>query len=104
MPREAIGLGSTPHNEPCVQVSIDYNTDAARKEYRVYRDQLIRMHGDPPNGIHYHIKNNCHDFGSYYELEIIFDVENEAHWKYAIKIESESPSHWDDVAKKQLGL
>jgi hypothetical protein len=97
-------LGPCPCDEDCEQLGTDYDPVRARLECRALRDQLIRQHGQPPEGAYYRTCANAHDFGTYYELAIYYDEHNEAAVEYAFKVEREYPQVWDDEARKLLGL
>jgi hypothetical protein len=43
-----------------------------------------------------------HDFGSYGEIVIVYDADNELEAATAIEIEWNTPTFWDDEAMKEL--
>src|SRR5574344_870496 len=94
--RDYIELGSAPIEEDCVQVSRteDYY-DAMREECRRYR-ALLEIKCPIPEGINarYSIKQFPHDFGSYTEVCILFDDEDEAACDFAYNLENELPLRW----------
>ena len=67
-------LGSTPHDEPCTQAGD--NAEAQKIECYALRGQLIRLHGEPPIGMEFCLVRNTHDFGTYYELGIIYPCDD----------------------------
>ena len=97
-------LGPCPCDEDCEQLGANYDPARARMECRVLLDQMIRQLGDPPAGAYFKIRSNPHDFGTYYELAVYFDENEEQAVKYAFKAEREFPQHWDNEARKALGL
>lgn len=96
-------IGATPHGEACAQVgSTDYDSAALmRLECRAYINQLRRLYGPEPAGAALVIKTNQHDFGSYKEVAVNYDEENEAAVSYAFLVE-EGAEFWDDPAKAEL--
>lgn len=99
---DVLEIGCTPHEEDCAQVgSPDYRA-RARAECNAYRNQLIRLFGKPPEGAELIIKSNPHDFGTYYEVAVRFEEDNEKATDYAFDMENNSPAHWDEEAKAEL--
>ena len=94
-------IGTTPYGEDCAQVGSPGYAAKARKECRVYINQLIRLHGTPPAGCSLIIKSSYHDFGTYYEVNVKFEDTPEGN-EYAAKCEGEGPELWDEEAKKEL--
>ena len=101
--KDYINIGSSPSGEDCAQVGSDDYTHRASVECRIFADQLDRSFPDiAKNGCSLAIKSFPHDFGSYKEVVIYFDDENEASESYAIHIENNTPEFWDDLAKGYL--
>ena len=95
-------IGSSPCEEECAQVgSPDYRT-RAMKELTAFKNQLLRVFGTPPIAANLVIKSFPHDFGTYHEVCVIYDDENEEAVDYAFKLEANTPMVWDDIAKKEL--
>ena len=96
-----IVIGSTPVDESCAQVSRE-------KQYRsqmmieaiVYREQLIRQHGSPPRGSRVAVKTFVHEFGPY--AQVVCCYSSQAGEEYALKVEGEVLSEWDNQAKRRL--
>lgn len=99
---EDLNIASAPYGEDCAQVGSAGYEAKARKECRALRNQLIRMHGNPPLNCTLVVKSFPHDFGTYYEVCARYDCDNEAATEYAFKLESETPEYWDKEAKKEL--
>lgn len=95
-------LGPVPADEDCEQLGEGYNHARARKEGKAYISQLIRLHGEPPEGAMLKIKSCPHDFGTYCEVVVRYDDSVQAAVEYAFRVEGNTPSHWDDVAKAEL--
>lgn len=93
---------TTPHEEPCAQVGSPNYSSNSRIEARTFINQLIRENGNPPDGVRFKITSHPHDFGSYLDVSIIFNDEDEACSNYAYDIESNTPDHWDSEAKQEL--
>ncbi len=103
MRNETLELATTvPIDEPCAQVGSDNYSDNSRKEARAFINQLIRQHGQPPAGVSITTKNNPHDFGSYLDVVIKFDEDDETAADYAYGVENNLPYNWDDEALKEL--
>ena len=100
--KDEMTIGSSPINEDCAQVgSKDYAT-RAKKECKVYLNQLIRTHGAPPTGAFLAIKGFGHDFGTYYEVVVIYDEEIEKAVDYAFLLEGNAPENWDNISLQEL--
>jgi hypothetical protein len=93
---------TTPHDEPCAQVGSFNYSSSSRAEARALINQLIRENGNPPEGVGFKIKSNPHDFGSYLDVVIRFDEDNEEQSDYAYQIEGAIPDKWDSEAKREL--
>lgn len=108
--KQTIEIGSTPCEEPCAQVGdADYESKAW-VECQAYIKQLQRLylssHAFPlcDEGVRLRIKANSHDFGTYHEVVAVFDDEDPDAIDAAIWLENNLPEHWDEQAKKELGL
>ena len=91
-----IGLGSAPYMEDCVQVSDKHSYyDEMIQECRRYKKQLEEMF-PIPEGVNakFTIKTFPHDFGTYAEVCIIFDDEDERACDFAFSVEANLPPHW----------
>jgi len=110
--REFFSLAPTPHDEECTQAGQDIPDNI--KECTALIGQLIRVHGEPPEGAEFILIRNDHEFGTYYEAGIFymmppeedFESENEEFespsMEYAQKCESGIPDKWDAEAIKEL--
>ena len=62
----------------------------------------MRLFPNIPNDARYTKVRNEHEFGTYYELGIKFNEENEEAVNYAYNVESHIPESWDETAKSEL--
>lgn len=101
--RDYISIGNSPYEEPCTQVSSNDPEYPAKqkKECRALAGQLIRMNGEPPKGAEFAIMKNPHDFGTYYDLVVVFDTDIEEAVDYAFLCE-DLPENWDGEALEYL--
>jgi hypothetical protein len=98
---DTMNMGPTPCDEPCQQVPYD-NPGLAMAECRAYINQLRRINGDPPTGVRFKISRNPHDFGTYHEAAVEYDDQYKEQVEYALKVEANLPSHWDNEAEWEL--
>ena len=89
-------LGPAPAGEDCVQVGCyDYQVKA-KKECKKYIKLLEKKFKDRPEECSFIIKSNPHDFGSYLEVNVKFNSENEEQTKFAYNVERNQPETWKD--------
>lgn len=70
----SFSIGGAPSDEPCAQTGITTNWVTLQQlECTVYRAALIARFGVPPEDARLAIKSHNHDFGSYAQVEIVFD-------------------------------
>lgn len=100
--RDTLSIGPTPAAEDCEQLGPNYDPVKAKKECRAYINQLTRLY--PHMKGRFRISNNPHDFGTYHEVEVLFDSDNEQSVNSAFEIDANIPEHWDEQAKIELGL
>jgi hypothetical protein len=53
-----LSIGATPGEEPCIQMGED--DDLSILECEFYVEQLIRKHGNPPDGAKFFVLRNFH--------------------------------------------
>jgi len=99
---ETVDIGSTPNDEQCAQVGTDNYRQIAQMEVRAFAKQCQRMFPNKPSGARYVITNNPHDFGTYYDLGIRFNMDDEEAENYAYEVQNNMPSNWDDQARAEL--
>ncbi len=102
--RDYYSLGSTPYEEDCASVGSDDYHKRARAECRAFIAQLERTFGTPPDGCRFVVRNCPHDFGSYLDVEVVFDGNDERAAEYAIRCENDAPARWDEQARIELGM
>jgi len=83
-----LNIGPSPADETCVQVgNPDYHT-LARPECERFKQQIIK-HYPPVYGARVAIKAFEHDFGTYLEVCVVYDIENEEANEYAFMVEND---------------
>jgi hypothetical protein len=102
---EYLELGPTPAEEDCQQtIDPDYATKA-RAECAIYRAYLERLFPIPQElqgDVEFGIKGSAHDFGTYYEVRIGYNPNNDQAAEFAFNVESNLPSRWDTESLKAL--
>jgi len=101
--KDYIELCSVPVEEPCAMIGADDYPKRARLECRAFIDQLERTFpGAIAAGVYFRTRSNPHDFGTYYEVAVYFDDDDEEQAEWAYCIEENLPTHWDDDARNYL--
>ena len=86
--RDYFYIGSCPAEEDCAQLGVTERfAELSRLECSQYVAALRVVYGFEPEGCRYQIKWEEHDFGSYPEVVIWYDDEDEASVEYAQKVE-----------------
>ena len=89
--RDYLELGPVPADEDCQQVGCpDYDYEKDTADLRRYKTMLEERWPDA----HFAIKSFPHDFGSYREVVVYFDTEQED--PVAFDIEANLPRTWDE--------
>src|SRR6187431_2431235 len=94
---ETLELGSSPCNEDCVQTTDPDYEIKALAECKRYAALLQTAYsaahkGRPlPQGCTLRIKGNAHDFGTYYEVVVRFDLESSEAMRAAYWLEGNAP-------------
>lgn len=97
---DLLHIGPVPAEEDCAQLGQD--PDFAKKniaECERFIAQIRRHYGDEPEGAKVKMKSNLHDFGTYREVVVQYEVGNAAAENYAFDIESDKLgklARWDD--------
>ncbi len=105
MSTDHIELSSSPVMEECASVGQDDYAERSRKECKVYTAQLERMFPVPKElegEVWFETKLFPHDLGSYREVCVVFNTENEKAIDYAYECEKNMPENWDEEALTQL--
>jgi hypothetical protein len=100
-----ISLGSAPSSETCAALCAPNYEEQVAKECKVYISYLKRLFPIPEslNGeVGFKKKSFSHDFGTYYEVCVVYSVDNPKAQKYANKVEGNMPEDWDEQAKEEL--
>jgi hypothetical protein len=111
--KESINIGATPAEEDCEALGPNYDVAKAKRECRAYINQLRRWliaqgHGEKlarvesEGAFRLYTKANAHDFGTYHEVEVKIEGDNEEAVELAYLIDGSGPREWDDEAKKEL--
>lgn len=102
--KQYIILGTTPSEENCAQVGDDNYYEKAKKEARVFIDQIRREFGQEPPCAKLATKLFPHDFGSYIEVVCYYNDDDEESKNYAYKIDYNTPANWDEQSKRELDI
>jgi hypothetical protein len=94
--RDHMTLGPVPCDEPCAQVGEDDYPRKSRDECKRYVALLERKFPNAPDGTYFGVKSFPHDFGTYREVCVFFDDEDEKSTGFALKVEANTPMTWDD--------
>lgn len=100
MSSEYLEIGPTPCEESCQQVGTPgYDSVAAWNECSRYIELIDKCFGHPPYGASLRIKSNRHDFGTYYEVAVRYDPDNDLAVKYAFAVEADTRKRlWNTVS------
>ncbi len=114
--KDYIYLGATPSEEDCAQVGTEGYAERARFECKVFINQIWRWLGkkglnkdNVPESFGIFMKSQSHDFGTYYEVVIKFDDNDEAACDLAFDVEDNFEEDYfhienDKVFKKELEM
>jgi hypothetical protein len=100
--RPYVDVGSAPTLEDCAQVGSPDYAERGNRKCRAHLRQPRRIFGEEPDGAHFGIKANPHDFGTYYSVVCYYDDRHPDSVDYAFRCESELPEHWDNQARQEL--
>lgn len=101
--RDQFELSTTvPHEESCVQIGEENYSKWSRLEAYTLIDQLTRLLGEPPSLTFFKVIPCSHDFGTYYDVAIVYDDEEEESEAYMLRVESELPYNWDEESRRKL--
>lgn len=94
-------LGATPAEEDCEQLGTErYNPHNAAIECQVYLKQIQRV---TKTELRLSVKGFPHDAGTYQEVVIWYNTDDESQVEEMLRVESELPGEWDEEAKEELG-
>jgi len=101
--QDYLDLAPVPIDEPCAQVGPTDYLPRMRSECKAFAAQLERTFPDAvAAGVRFRVKSNPHDMGSYLEVQVVFNDEDEAQTEWAYTIENEIPEAWGDLARAEL--
>ena len=95
--RDYLSLGTTPWEEDCAQVGEENYIEKARKECARFIEGLEHYFGGPPYGVTFKATANPHDFGTYYDVVVWYDINDEEAVKYAFDVEGNIPRTWEEL-------
>lgn len=98
MARDYLSLGSTPCDETCAQVGSDDYYSRMKRESLAYIKQLTRLFPNLPDGVYFVNKGFPHDFGTYHEVCVMFDDNDQTAIDAACEVENGIPMQWDTMA------
>lgn len=91
-----VSLGSTPYNEECAQIGDPDYYKKTKEELKKYKSLILTKYGEPPEGARLQVKSFSHDFGSYHELCVVYELDNIDAENYAFALEQNCPETWKD--------
>ncbi|MBP7109823.1 MAG: hypothetical protein KBA90_14785 [Chitinophagaceae bacterium] len=110
--RDFFSLAPSPHDEECTPAGEEVSDQII--EVKALIGQLMRIHGELPEGAEFVLIRNDHEFGTYYEAGIFYEM-NEPNYDeeeedeeetpsllYAQKCESGIPDKWDAEALNEM--
>lgn len=101
--RDQFELGTTvPHDEPCVQLGEADYSRFSRAEANALINQILREQGEPPARTGLKVISCPHDFGTYYDVAIVYDDSSEESQEWMLKVEGDLPANWDKEARSEL--
>jgi hypothetical protein len=101
--KDWIGIGCTPSDEDCVQVSPQESySEAMTVELLAFKHQLERLFAPELPSNRFGIKYFQHDFGQYGDVVCYYDDSIEESAEFAFDVEGKVPEKWDSVALTEL--
>lgn len=91
-----ITLGPTPPDEDCSQVGSENYSAESTKECKRFAILLLRAF-PPPLNAHMRVRIFPHDFGSYREVVVCYDENDQASSEYAFNLDQSIPSTWGEL-------
>lgn len=103
-----IDIGPVPAEESCVNTGVCNNYEQLqREESKLFIEALTAEFAPIPHGAYFYSKLWPHDFGSYREVQVVYDEHDEEAVKFAFRVESELPGYWSEyknAAEKMYAL
>ena len=102
--RDYLNIGPTPADEPCAQVGRDNYHRHSMTETIAFTHQWQRVLADnyPEVLVNVVGKSFPHDFGTYREVVVYYDDDDQKQVEQAFFLESADISNWDEEALKEL--
>ena len=99
-------IGSAPSEEVCAQVGHDSYAELVRLEIRLYKELLIEELNKqfPDVGVQIRLRTSFHphDFGTYHELDVVYDPENPVAVNQALWCESSPIMFWPEEQRAKI--
>ena len=95
-------IGPVPVEEDCMQVGNENYTKFSIIECETFIDQIKRQFPNLNETVKLKTKSFVHDFGTYHEVAIWFESDDEESVEDAYKIDNELPNVWDEQSRKKL--
>jgi hypothetical protein len=95
-----ISLGAAPACEECVQLLTGYQDqylEYAREECERYVKGILSFFGPPPFRAVLEIIECAHDYGTYLEVFVLFDGDNEEAATWAQDVDNRMPGTWAEL-------
>jgi hypothetical protein len=74
----------------------------SKMEARALMNQILRTFGQPPERTSLRMIACPHDFGTYYDVAVVYDDDSAESQEWMLKVEGELPCNWDSEAIKEL--
>lgn len=102
--RDYLNIGCTPSDEPCAQVGQGNYQKQSMIEVRVFAHQCQRVLAAnfPEVLVNVAGKSFPHDFGTYREVVVYYDDDDQKQVEQAFFLESVDLSNWDEEALQEL--
>ena len=99
-------IGTTPTEELCAQVGQDGYAELARIEIKLYKDllteELVKQFPDVGVQIRFRVSSHPHEFGTYHELDVVYDPENPVAVNQALWCESSPIMFWPEEQRAKI--
>jgi len=103
MSSQIMNIGPVPCEENAAQVGRPDYDEHSRRECRVFKRMLERLHPIPPDcPAELVVKSFPHEFGNYREVCVRYDADDAAATDYAFALEGDTPPNWDAIAHFEL--
>jgi hypothetical protein len=91
--KDYLNIDPVPMDEPCTQIDEGIQPQIEEAKRMVH---LLRKRFPNCNKINYQITRNPHDFGTYIDIRILFDEDDEVSESQAFFVEANLPFKWTD--------